>query len=873
MNGSAHPAGLVLAWAYPAADWFAAAPIGNGRLGAMIFGGTAEARLQINDSTVWSGTPHGPAEGVAAVLAGGAGPERLEKVRQAIRARDYRCAEALLMTFEGRYSQEYLPFADLWMSLEAPGPAAYQGRTLNLDNGIAGEAMSFGGRRVERLAWASRPAGVICVTVTATGGTLGMRLRLTSPLRTVYQETTEAGLTLGTEIPVDGAPRHEPGVAEPLRYADSPVNGVPRREPSTGKPLRYADSRVDGAPRHEPGAAGPPSHAATRVGDSPGATPKARPYDPFGAIAATIATDGQVIAADGEWSVRGMTHALITLASSTSAGDLWPRLPGEPATPARSRAGHIERAATHAKEALQQGADMLKKTHEDDLRTLLGGASLAIGGQRGRTVDVQSEILAGTDERLTATVMFQLGRYLLASASRPGAGPPANLQGIWNADIRPPWSSNYTLNINTEMNYWGAEPAGLPECHLPLFDLTERLCHNGRAVSRGLYGARGWVAHHNTDMWGWALPVGMGHGAPSWAIWMMGGVWLAHHVWEHFEFGGDTAFLRERGWPVLRGCAEFCLDWLTPGADGALDTIPSTSPENLFLADGRPEALSYSAAMDMALIRALFGNCLRAAEVLNADDPLLDEIRAALPRLRPPRVTRHGVLAEWAEDHAEHDPAHRHLSPLAALYPLGQIDPGETPELAAAARRLLDRRGPGAMGWSWAWKIACRARLGDAAAARVLLREATRPLDGDPGADAPPDGPRWGGLLPNLLSTHPPFQIDGNCGLTAAIAEMILQSHGGVVRVLPALPAEWPNGTAQGLRCRGGVEADLSWRGGELATLTLRRRHGDGRVRVRYGPHETEVTLRPGEESQLGPGLRHGVQDAAPAVRERDGGR
>jgi alpha-L-fucosidase 2 len=380
-------------------------------------------------------------------------------------------------------------------------------------------------------------------------------------------------------------------------------------------------------------------------------------------------------------------------------------------------------------------------------------------------------------------------------------------------------------------------------------------------------------------MWGWALPVGMGHGAPSWAIWMMGGVWLAQHVWEHYEFGGDTGFLAERGWPVLRGCAEFCLDWLTPGADGGLDTIPSTSPENLFVtADGRAEALSCSTALDMALIRALFGNCLRAAGVLGLDDPVLEEIRAALPRLRPPRVTGDGVLAEWAEDHAEQDPAHRHLSPLVALYPLGQIDPAQTPELAAAARRLLDRRGPGAMGWSWAWKIACRARLGDAAAARGLLLEATRPLAGDPGADAPVDGSLYGGLLPNLFSTHPPFQIDGNYGLTAAIAEMLLQSHGGVIRVLPALPAEWPDGAARGLRCRGGVRAGLTWRGGGLDSLTLRREHGDGPVRVRYGAHETQVTLRAGEEAEFAQqegGLRSPgrPESSLIRVRRRDGGR
>jgi hypothetical protein len=803
MNGVTEPGDLVLAWPAPAANWFEAAPVGNGRLGAMVFGGVDAARLQVNDATIWSGTPDGPAEDLAAVLATGAGPERLEQLREAIRERDYRRAEALLMSFEGKYSQEYLPFADLWMSLDAPGPVVYGGRTLNLDNGIAAEEMTLGDCAVQRLVWASNPAGVICMAITVWDGAVDLRLRLSSPLRTVHQGISEGGLSLGAEIPVDGAPRHEPGVAEPLRYAALP-----------------ADS-----------------------------------YDPFGAIAVAAETDGRVAAAGNEWSVRGMTRALITLASSTSAGDLWR---GAPAT---SRAGHVRQAMERARGALAMGADKLCRTHEADLRGLLGQTSLIIGDRRGGTLDVQAEILSGADERLTATVMFQFGRYLLASASRPGAGPPANLQGIWNDDLRPPWSSNYTLNINTEMNYWGAEPAGLAECHLPLFDLMERMARHGGAVSRDLYGARGWVAHSNTDMWGWTLAAGMGHGAMSWAIWMMGGVWLAQHVWDHFEFSGDVTFLRERGWPLLRGCAEFCLDWLVDGEDGWLDTIPSISPENLFLTpEGQVEALSFSTAMDMALIRALFDHCLQAAGVLGLEDDLLrEEIRAALPRLRPPRITRDGYLAEWAEDYDEQDTHHRHLSPLVAVYPLGQIDPEQAPDLASAAARLLDRRGPGAMGWSWAWKIALRARLGDAATARGLLREATRPLAGDPYTDAPVDGSWWGGLLPNLLSTHPPFQIDGNYGFVAAIAEMILQSHGGVVRVLPALPAEWPDGRVRGLRCRGGVAADLSWRDGELSSLRLRR-SGDSerQVRVRYGPHEAEVTVRPGEDVLLGPNLRPG---------------
>ncbi|GII30344.1 alpha/beta hydrolase [Planotetraspora mira] len=810
---------LVLAWPRPASSWFEAAPVGNGRLGAMVFGGVRGSRLQINDSTVWSGRPKGPADALARVLASGAGPERLAEVRQAVRDEDHRRAEKLLMSFEGDYSQEYLPFVDLWMTLETGDPAgdspgdstgdspgaeaAYLGRTLNLDDGVVSETLEVGGRSVRRRTWASRPARAVCVEVTVEGGTADMRLEMSSPLRGVHEAAGVSGLTLGVEVPVDGAPLHEPDVAEPLRYAAAPDDG----------------------------------------------------YDPFAAAAVRIGTDGEASATDGVWSVRGMSRALIVLTSSTSAADYWANRAD--VVRSASREEHLARAVRDAEAAVAAGAAELLRAHRQDLRALLSAAGLTIGTRRTGTFDVEKEILGGTDEGLVATVMFQLGRYLLASASRPAAGPPANLQGLWNAELRPAWSSNYTININTQMNYWGAESAGLPECHEPLFDLIERLSQTGGRVSGELYGARGWVAHHNTDMWGWALPVGMGHGNPSWAIWMMGGVWLAHHLWEHFEFGQDLEFLRERGWPLLRGCAEFCLDWLVDGPDGWLDTIPSTSPENLFVSrQSTPESLSYSAAMDMALIRALFSDCLAAAEALGLDDPISGRIRTAMPRLRPPRIAPDGRLREWAEDLPEQDPHHRHLSFLAGVYPLGQIDPVETPDLAAAAVRSLDARGPGAMGWSWAWKIALRARLGDARTARDLFLEATRPYSDDPSVNVPADGSLWGGLLPNLFSTHPPFQIDGNYGITAALLEMVVQSHGGVIRILPAVPAAWADGAAWGVRCRGGWTVDLEWRRGELTSLTVRNSlPGTRTARVGHDGTTAELTLAGGEQVRLGTSL------------------
>jgi hypothetical protein len=788
---------LLLSWPSAAGHWVEAAPVGNGRLGAMVFGGSRRARWQINDATVWSGTPHGPAQALSELLAAGAGPDRLEEIRAAVRDEDYRLAEQLMLTFEGRYTQEYLPLADLHVSLVGED-FGYGGRTLNLDNGVVTERLEADGRALRRATWSSRPAGVLCVALEVEdGGVVDLDIELSSPLRVERRTATGRGAALSLEIPVDGAPQHEPDVAEPLRYAAGPVDG----------------------------------------------------YVPCGAVAMSIDTDGRLIGDGGTCSIRGASRVLITVASSSSNADHW----FGDAQIARDL--HVRRAVGIAEAAASSGESALFAEHDRDLRAVLSGTAVTVGTRRAGTFDVAEDVLSGKDELLTATVMVQLGRYLLASASRPGSGPPANLQGIWNDDLRPAWSSNYTININLQMNYWGAFQAGLGDCDEPLIELIERLAVNGADVARELYGARGWVAHHNTDMWGWALPVGMGHGDTSWAIWMMGGVWLCQHVWEHYEFTQDADFLRERGWPLLRGAADFCLDWLVEGEDGLLDTIPSTSPENKFVSRfGTEESLSVSTGMDMALICAQFTRTLAAADILGIDDETCAEIRRALPRLRPPRATADGRLREWSVDHRDAFPTHRHVSHLVAVHPLDQIDPLATPGLAAAAMGTLDARGPGAMGWSWAWKIALRARLGQARQARSLLLEATRPYEGDPAVDAPPDGSKWGGLLPNLFSTHPPFQIDGNYGLMAGVLEMLVQSHGGSLRILPALPQEWADGSCRGIGCRGGLTVDVAWLGGALAELTVHRNSGDPDtpVTVRYGGHARTVRVALGESVHLG---------------------
>lgn len=787
-----------LEWERPAAAWVEATPLGNGRIGAMAFGG-ASTRLQLNDSTVWSGHPDGPRLALDAVVAGGAGPERLAEVRAALDAGDLRTAERLIMSFEGPYSQEYLPFVDLEIRSAADDTSA--GRVLGLDTASLVERLELAGVATKRRTWVSRPAAALLLEWTADEPVLDIDLLLTTPLREAGRFGSGPAAGIDVEVPVDGAPLHEEQVAQPHLYFDD-TNAAAGR------------------------------------------------FDNFASAALAVRSDG-TISSDGTTThVRGARRLLIALSTSSRAELWWADADaGEWRTTSREEIR--ERASSRAASAVARQADELFAEHVTDVQRQ-SAARFAIGGRRAGTWNVDSDVLNGDDDGLRATVLAEYGRYLLAASSQPG-NPPANLQGIWNAEIRPPWSSNYTININTQMNYWPAPVAGLDESFQPLAELVGRLSETGSEVARRLYGTRGWVAHHNTDPWGFALPVGMGRGNPSWAIWMMGGVWLCHNLWDRYEFSGDRGILRDTVWPLLRGAAEFCLDWLIDDPQtGALRTLPSTSPENQFLgSDGQPESLTATATMDVALIRALLERARTAIETLGLDDPLDSELAGAIARLPAIGVSAEGRIREWATDVTEHDPLHRHLSPLVALYPLDVIDRTRTPELAEAARAFLDARGPGAMGWSWAWKIALRARLGQADHARSLFLEASRPFARDPGLAAPVDGSVWGGLLPNLFSTHPPFQIDGNFGMTAAIAEMLVQSHGGRIELLPALPDQWRTGWVTGIRARGGFEVSVDWRDAQVTAIIWNRRPEATDVVVRYRGRDITVALGRGASARF----------------------
>jgi alpha-L-fucosidase 2 len=435
--------------------------------------------------------------------------------------------------------------------------------------------------------------------------------------------------------------------------------------------------------------------------------------------------------------------------------------------------------------------------------------------------------LLPTDERLLSyskgnkdlgfeTLYYQYSRYLLIASSRPG-GPPANLQGIWNKEMQPPWSSNYTTNINVQMNYWPAEAANLSEMHLPFLDFIKHLSVTGRTTAAQFYHSRGWAVHHNSDIWALSNPVGdKGKGDPMWANWSMGSPWLSQHLWWHYQFTKDRKYLKETAYPLLKGAARFCMDWLVP-YKGYLVTAPSVSPENSFIDDkGKKGTVSIATTMDMAIIWDLFTNVIDASNELGADKSFRDSVIAQKKLLYPLHIGKKGNLQEWYKDWEDTDPHHRHVSHLFTLFPGKEISPIGTPKLAAAAKKTLELRGDAGTGWSLAWKINFWARLLDGNHAYKLIHDLLR-LTGS----AVTNYSNGGGSYPNLFDAHPPFQIDGNFGALSGMTEMLLQSQSAEIYLLPALPDAWPQGQISGLKARGNFEISMIWKDKKLSKASV----------------------------------------------------
>jgi len=781
--------GLKLCYFEPAHQWVNALPIGNGRLGAMLYGGGLQRpvpsldphhdpvdeplamnplheTLQLNTDTLWSGFPKD-----------GNNPDaknHLADVRRAVlEEKDYHKADAICHQMQGLFSEAFQPVGNLHVDLEAPGEVASYRRELDLANAVATVRMAAGGVEFERSAFASAPDGVLV-----------LRLKAGQPG------------ALNGEIWLDGAlMKTVEAVAE-------------RRLVMKGK-----------ASSHVANAGHPAREAVVELSDRPG-------EGMYYAVALEArAEGGRVYTAGGRLRIEHATACtiLLTIATGFRGYDLQPDTPLPTVVAA---------AIASLDAALVRDDSTLRRRHIADYKKYFDRVFLRLGQAPSDSTPTDQRLkrYENHPDLALMALYFQYGRYLLISCSRPGS-QAANLQGIWSFQVQPPWSSNYTTNINTQMNYWHAESCNLSECAEPLFQLVEELSHTGERAARENYGLPGWVSHHNADLWRTANPVGMGVGKPTWANWCMSGPWLCAHLYEHYLFTRDEAFLRARAYPIMKRAAEFCLAWLIEDGQGHLTTCPSLSTENNFRApDGKPAMTSAGCTMDMALLRELFANCKAAAQQLGIDAEFSARLAAARERLVPYQVGRYGQLQEWSIDFEEETPGQRHMSHLYPLYPGAEITPRATPALAQAARASLERRlahGGAYTGWSRAWAIAFWARLGDGDKAWeslvMLMRHSTED---------------------NLFNTHPSgstqiFQIDGNFGATAAMAEMLLQSHQGSIDLLPALPTIWNDGEVKGLRARGAVEVDIVWKDGKAASAELRPAHS-GAVLLR-APHGQKI--------------------------------